>query len=50
MQEKVLIGRDIGPIFNGLFMREIAENGSGEGEGANRQDVIVVKKEIVEES
>ena len=45
-----MIGRDVGPVFNELFMREIAKNGSGEGEGVNRQDVVVVKKEIVEES
>ena len=28
MQEKVLIGRDIGPVFNELFMRELTESES----------------------
>ena len=28
MQDKVLIGRDIGPVFNELFMRELTESES----------------------
>ena len=33
IQDKVLIGRDIGPVFNDLFMQELVENGKETNDG-----------------